>query len=302
MFKNLMNNIKTKYNEKKQENNTLNSLLKTTTTIKNLYPINNIQEKLPLEYKTAFILEQAPDINEEKAQLITKIIPIDETYLTVFYIKEVLTNREYFLIPTNKNLWLMNQQYYGAYTYNNITCTIIKNNLMSKILLFNNILIEVNGNDQKINHLLNIINNPEYRNQQIQKSISYLCGIIPIQQKINTIKSGISWDNNHTIIFHTKDNNYKYHINEIENYEILLDNMVYSSKKTTTSKSIGTFQTSCYQITIRITPKEKEPFTIPILNQNTFGTKYESHDTIYIKNLEFANSIIQTLNDLQNSH
>ena len=49
MFKNLMNNIKTKYNEKKQENNTLNSLLETTTTIKNLYPINNIQEKLPLE-------------------------------------------------------------------------------------------------------------------------------------------------------------------------------------------------------------------------------------------------------------
>lgn len=297
MFKNLINSLEEKYNNLKKENENLNYLLQNTTTFQNLLPLPNLTNE-PSEHKITYITTECPDINDEKAKMISKLIPIDETYLDVFYMKEVLTNKEFYLIPTTKYLWFINTKEYGAFYYDNLKCSIIKNNLMSKILILNNILIEINGNNTKIDNLINIINDKKYRDEKIKEKTAYLCGIIPIYQKINSLFSGISIDNNKNIVFHTKENNYKYTIEQIENYEILLDNQIYTSKKTTTTKSIGSFQNSCYQITIRITTKEGQIISIPILNQNTFGTKYNNNDSIFQKSLKFANSILNKLNDL----
>ena len=297
MLKELLNKLENKYNKIKQENNTLNTLLETTVTFDSLNPIPNITIPTSQE-KITYITNECPDINEEKATIISKLIPINETYLTILYAKEVKTNHELFIIPTDKYLWIINTKNYGVFYYDNLSCSIIKNNLMSKIILLNNILLEVNGTNTKIEELIKIINNKEERNIIIQRKTAYLCGITPIYQKINTIHSGISIDSNNNIVLHTKDKNYKYQITQIDNYEILLDNQVYTSKKQSTSKTIGSFQTSCYQISIRITTIDKQMIILPILPPNTFGTKYDSHDTTFTKNIEFANEIINKLKEI----
>ena len=297
MLKELLNSIENKYKEKKYENNTLNNLLETTSTFETLKPIPKLQNDYS-EYKVAYITNNCPDINEDKAKRISKLIPLEETYLSILYIKEIKTNQEFYLIPTTKYLWLINTKNYVVYYYNNLSCTIIKNNLMSKILLLNNILIEVNGTDLKIKEFIQLINNTEYRNQLIKQKSSYLCEIIPTYQKINEIGSGISIDNNKNIVFHTKEKNYKYTYDQIDNYEIMLDSQIYASKKNNLSKTIGSFQNSCYQMSIRITTKNNQILILPILPPNNFGTKYEGHSSIYIKNLKFANSILNKLNEI----
>ena len=296
MLKSFFEKTKQEYNIKKEENATYNQLLGTTTTFKNLFPITTTTE--PTEYKIAYITNDCPDINKEKAQIIASLIPIDETYLSVIYSKEILTNQEYYLIPTNKYFWIINTKNFGALPYQNQTCQIIKNNLMSKTLLLNNILLEVTGNNTKIEKFINIITNDTYRNQLIQEKTAYLCNLIPIYQKINSIGSGISIDNQKNIVFHTQNRNYKYNIEEIENFEVLLDNQVYISKNSQTSKAIGNFKSDCYQISIRITTKEQQILSIPILEPNTFGTKYTTQDSIFKKNITFATDIINKLNEL----
>lgn len=297
MLKDIIDAIQNKIDIKKQENNHYNELLNKTTTFKNLFPIpqNTIQ---PSEYKITSIINDCPDLNEKKATIITTLIPINESYLTTIYSKEVITNQEYFLVATNQYLWIINTQHFGAIPYQNISCTIIKNNLMSKTLLLNNILIEANGNNSKIENFINILTDQNYRHKKINEKTAYLCNIIPIYQQINAIGSGISCDAQNNIVFHTKERNYKYNIHQIKNYEILLDNKVYISKNSQKSTSIGSFHNSCYQISVRITTEDNQILILPILEQSSFGNKYTAQDTIFQKNLNFATTIINKLNEL----
>ena len=297
MFKDLLNTLSNKYDNIKKENEVLNNLMNTTTTLTNLFPLPELTNDIS-EHKVTFITQNCPDINEDKAKLITRLIPINETYLDSYYCKEIKTNIEYYLIPTNNYLWIINQKNYAAYPYTNLKSTIIKNNLMSKIILLNNILLEINGNNTKIDNFINIINNKTEREKIIKEKTAYLCDIIPIYQQINSISSGISIDKDNNIVFHTKERNYKYNINDIDNYEILLDNQIYSSKKYNSSKSIGSFQINCYQISLRITTKNNEIISIPILEPNSLNTKYTSHDTTFKKNLEFTQKIVNKLNEI----
>lgn len=297
MFKKIMNNLNNKVNSIKEENAHYKQLLETTTIFQNLFPIPTLNNQ-PVEYKIAYITNDSPDLNKNKAELIARLIPIEETYLTTIYAKEVLTNQEYYLIPTDKYLWIINEKNYGAYPYQNLKAEIIKNNLMGKTILINNILLEINGSDTKIELFLSIINNQQKREKIIEEKISYLCGITPIYQKVNSIKSGISIDNNLNIVFHTKEWNQKFHYSEIDSYEILLDNQIVYSSKSNTANKITTFQNNCYQISIRIEPKDKTPLIIPILEPNSFNTKYQRQDTIFQTNFNFAKEIIDTLENL----
>ena len=296
MFNQLLKNIQNKYTTMKQENDNLDTLLNQTTTFQNLFPLPLLKDNY-LEQRISFIKNNCPDINEEKAKIISNIIPIQETYLEVFYAKEIISNKEYYLIPTNKYLWVISQTSYGAYSYQNLSCQIIKNNLMSKIILILNVLLEVNGSSQKIETLINIINDNTIRNSIIQEKTKYLLGITPIYQKINKLNAGLSIDSNNNIVFHNKEDSVKCTPNEITNYEILLDNQVYFSKSSSSSSTMSSFNTSCFQINIRITTPNKI-FTIPILEPNSFGTKYNNHDSNFTYSINFAKEIISKIQSL----
>ena len=296
MFNQLLKNIQNKYTTMKQENDNLDTLLNQTTTFQNLFPLPLLKDNY-LEQRISFIKNNCPDINEEKAKIISNIIPIQETYLEVFYAKEIISNKEYYLIPTNQYLWIISQTSYGAYSYQNLSCQVIKNNLMSKIILILNVLLEVNGSSQKIETLINIINNNNIRNNLIQEKTKYLLGITPIYQKINKLNAGLSIDSNNNIVFHNKEDSVKCTPNEITNYEILLDNQVYFSKSSSSSSTMSSFNTSCFQINIRITTPNKI-FTIPILEPNSFGTKYNNHDSNFTYSINFAKEIISKIQSL----
>lgn len=301
MFKELINNITNKVNEKvntiKTENERYKQLIETTTTFQNLFPIQETT-LIPSEHKITTITTDCPDINKNKAEIIAKLIPIEETYLEIIYSKEIKTNKEYYLVPTNKYLWIITETTYGVYQYQNITCQIIKNNLMSKTILLNNILLEVTGNDNKINNLISILTNTNLRENIIKEKTSYLCDITPTYQKINNIYSGISIDNNNNIVFHNKVENIKCNIEDIDSYEILLDNTIIFSNKNNTANKITTFQQSCYQITIRIITKNNQTIILPILEPNTFNTKYQRTDTIFQTNFNFAQELINKIKSL----
>lgn len=296
MFKEIIEKAKNQYNLKKEENNYYNQLLETTTTFQNLFPITVTSE--PTEYKITYITNTSPDINKDKAKIIASLIPMTETFLTTIYAKEIKTNKEYYLIPTDKYLWIITEKNYGAYPYNNLKGEIIKNSLMGKIILFNNILLEITGNDNKIQLFLNIVNTPIEREKYIQEKISYLCGIIPIYQKINSISSGISIDNEKNIVFHTKDFNKKYHYTEIKYCDLLLDNQISYSTNPNAAKRITNFQNSCYQISIRIETTNQETLIIPILEPNSFNTKYQQQDNLFQLNYDFAKEIIDKIINL----
>lgn len=301
MFKELINNVSNKITDKvntiKEENNYYKELLENTSTINNLFPIPNINIEIPI-HKAATITTESPDINENKAKNISKLIPIDETYLTIIYSKEIKTNKEYYLIPTNKYLWIITETTYGIYNYQNLTCKIIKKNLMSKTILLNNILLESSGSDTKINSFISILTNNEYREKIIKEKTNYLCGIIPIYQKINTIYSGLSIDNNSNIVFHTKDNNIKCNIRDISYYEILLDNSVAFSNKNNSTNKLTTYQNACSTITFRVTLKNNQTIIIPILEPNTFNTKYQRNDSTFQNNINFAYELINKLKEI----
>ena len=302
MLKNLINNLTDKVNEKvnniKQENERYKNLLETTTTFQNLFSIPNLNEKEVYPHKITTIINDCPDINKDKAKLISALIPIDQTFLSIIYTQETKTKEEYYLIPTDKYFWVISQKNYGIYPYQNLNCQIIKSNIMSKTILLNNILLEATGNDMKINTLIAILINQTIRNQIIKEKTTYLCGITPIYQKINSIYSGISLDNNSNIVFHTKTENYKYNTNEILYYEILLDNTVIFSNNNSTASKITSFQNGCYQISLRIITKTNQIILIPILEPNSFNTRYERYDTIYRTNLDFAQELIQKLKEV----
>lgn len=171
---------------------------------------------------------------------------------------------------------------------------------MSKTILINNILLEVTGNDSKINTLISILTNNQERENIINEKTKYLCGITPSYQRINDIYSGISIDNNKNIAFHTKENNYLYHYLDISHYEILLDNSVILSTSNMTNTKISNFQNNCYQISIRVFAKDNTIINMPILEPNSFNTKYQRNDTVFQKNFNFAKEIIEKLISLSN--
>lgn len=297
MFEKLTNSIKNKINTIKEENDNYKQLLETTTIFTDFLPITKNNQEIS-EHKVYYINNTCPDINNTKATLISNLIPLEETYLDAYYAKEILTNKEYFIIPTNLKIWIINTEGYKILSPNEIQISIIKNNIMSKTILLNNILLEINGTNEKINKFINIINNPQERQNITLEQTKYLCGIIPIYQKINYINSGISIDKENNIVIHNKETNFKCNIKEIINYEILLDNQSYYSKSSQSKTAMTNFLTSCYKISIRITLQNNNQILIPILEPNSFGTKYQSQDTTFQTNINFAMTIIKKLDEL----
>lgn len=295
MFKELINNVQEKYKRQKEEAALYNDLIEKTSTINKIAPLPAIDKKnITISHQD--IVNICPDINDQKAQTIIGTLPIDELYLTVMYSKECKTNKEYFIVPTTKYLWFISLNGYIKYYYENSKAEIIKSNLLSKILMINNILFEVNGNNEKITNFLNLINNQAIRENLINKKMQTLCGLLPIARHLNNIGSGISFDESRNIVFHTKTFNYKYNIKEISNFELLLDDNVISEKRSYRRVRLTSNKNSCSKIDLRISTIDKV-FNIPILEKGTFSKVYQATSNIYIDSINFAKKIMEILDE-----
>ena len=297
MSNNFIDNIKNKLKNIKEENNNYNNLIETSTIFENLTNIN-IQNEVFNENKVHWILNNCPDLNKDKANIIANLIPKSETLLAIIFTKEIKTNTEYWLVATSKSIWIANTEKYKTISYQDIQyCTIIKNNLISKIININNILLEANGNNEKINNFLKIILSEENRNKEIEKETKYLCGIVPIYQKINENNIGISIDCNKNIVFHLNNNNYKYNISEITNYELLIDRNPIITKNQISKKNITGFQNKCNSITLKIT-LQNTIIEMPILELDSLGRNYSINDTKFLKSMNFGKEIINKLEEI----
>lgn len=294
MFKELMGNIKNKIIETSKNNAEYQKCLNQAEVINGLLPFSEANSNNRINPKV--IVDNCPDLNENKATLIIKAIPIDELYLGVYYSKEVKTNMEYFFIPTTKKIWIINEYGYINHDYENVTIQILKSGLMSKMVRINNHVLEMTGD--KIDYLVNLITNQEFRIQELQNKNNELCGINPVLRIINNIGTGISLDNERNIVFHTKDLNKKYHISELDNYELYIDNNATIEKKTKMKVRITAGKSSCYEMKFKITSKTGESFFMLVLPRSTFEKMYQNTNSEYINSFKFAREIIDILDDL----
>ena len=91
MSNNFIDNIKNKLKNIKEENNNYNNLIETSTIFENLTNIN-IQNKVFNENKVHWILNNCPDLNKDKANIIANLIPKNETLLAIIFTKEIKTS------------------------------------------------------------------------------------------------------------------------------------------------------------------------------------------------------------------
>jgi len=290
----IFDKIKSKINEIEQSNAEYQNKIDHSTTITNLNSIEISQEK---DISPNILTSKNPNITEEKAKLIINLLPLNEIYLEVLYGSEIKTKKEYFIVPTTKYLWIMSKEGYIKFEYTNLKAEIIKKSLLTKTINISNYIFEISNTDEEINNFINIINNIEYRTNLINKEIE-IYGDNETYRILNKIGSGISYDSNQNIRFYSKNINKKYNINDLENYELYMDNNVLQEKRLKQNARLTATKNSCYEIKIRITPKDNNVFEIPILEKDTMSQLYSSTSDTYIRNLEFAKKIMKILDEI----
>ena len=291
----ILDNIKNKINEIKQNNNEYQDILNNSSTIENLQKIPELQRK---EISPTLLTNKNPNINKDIAEIIIDLLPLNEMYLDVIHTNEIKTNKEYFVVPTIKYLWIISKEEYIKFEYNNIKANIIKKNLLTKVLKLSNYILETSNTEEEINTFLNIINNLEYRNSLINETIEKY-GDNEIYRTLNNINNGISYDINNNIRFYFNNTYKKYNISELANYELFIDNNVIQERKMSQNQRLTANKNSCYEIKIRITPKDNNIFEIPILERDTMSTMYQSTSDTYINNMKYAKKIMEILDNLK---
>ena len=298
MFKQLLTQVQNKYKEKLEENEKYKELLNKANTLPKFYNHSHSENnKLTISYK--LLMDICPDLNENDAIILRKVIPIDELILSCVYANECKTNVKFYFVATTKYLWLINTEGYLKYNYQDLTIEVIKNSMLSKTILLSNMLFNINGTNEMLLAFVKLFQDSNYREDEINKKLEILCDTIPRIFYLNDLGAGISIGTNNEIVFHTKTFHYKYNIKDINNYELLLDNTVIEEKKSMHRNRITANKNSCYEMTIRITI-DNNTFLIPILEKNDFSTLYSSTSKEFRENIEFASNIIDILDDLDN--
>ena len=298
MFKQLLTQVQNKYKEKLEENEKYKELLNKVNTLPKFYNhSHSLNNKLTISYK--LLMDICPDLNENDAIILRKVIPIDELILSCVYANECKTNVKFYFVATTKYLWLVNTEGYLKYNYQDLTIEVIKNSILSKTILLSNMLFNINGTNEMLLAFVKLFQDSNYREDEINKKLEILCNTIPSIFYLNDLGAGISIGTNNEIVFHTKTFHYKYNIKDINNYELLLDNTVIEEKKSMHRNRITANKNSCYEMTIRITT-DNNTFFIPILEKNAFSSLYSSTSKEFRENIEFASNIIDILDNLDN--
>lgn len=296
MFKEFLSQIQDRYKKMQEEEGMYQSLLEKALILPPFHPFVAVDKKqLTLSYR--ILMELCPDLNENDAVLIRGLIPIDELCLSCLYATECKTGVKFYFVATTKCLWLIYANGYLQYQYQDFTVKLIKSSLMSKILWMGNMLFEVNGMSDIIEQFIKLIQDTNYREVLIQSKLKLFCETIPRVFYMNDIGSGISIGDKQEIVFHTRDFHYKYFIRDVQNYELLLDDMVIREKKSNRRTRITANKNSCYQMALRVTTNDQVLF-IPILEKTSFMTLYSSTSEIFRNNKAFAFKLVDLLDEL----
>ena len=297
LFNNIGNKVNTYIKSKQEESirvqNIINNSKKFYLNNKIIVNNNNLVICNMYEYN-----EMCAYINLGYAKVIDMLIPINEVVLNIVSIQEKITNNEYMMVLTDKRIIIMDDKMYTCYNYSDVVSfSLISKSLMTQLVYFNDIviLVKVNYNDLLI--IYNIVTNDNYRNNLVKEKTKYLCGIVPVYQNINKIKSGISIDNNNQIVFHNKkENNYLCKYDDILNYELMEDNTVVRKKiAREKSQSMGFSKKECYKMTLRVTLTNNNVFELIILEPTTFNNSYYHTDKTYLEFFNFAKEIMDKL-------
>lgn len=296
MLRQFFSGIQDKYKKMQDEENHYQELLGKVFTLPRFYSFTPVSKKqITVSYKP--LMNMCVDLNEAAAVVVRGIIPVDEIVLSCLYATECKSNIKFYFVATTKYLWLINADGYLKYNYTDLTVSIIKNNLMSKTLLMGNMLFNVSGVNEYILEFIKLVQDINYRNEVISKKIQIFCGTVPKVFYLNNIESGISVGVNSEIVFHTKTFHYKYNIKEIENYELLLDDMVVREKKSNRRGRLTANKNSCYEMILRVTANNQK-FIIPILEKTAFTSLYSSTSVEFMENKAFADKLVDLLDDI----
>ena len=286
-------------NEKKKEWELYNQMINNSLLFTLDKEINNkdfINDGNITEYK-----EMCVYLNDSKAAEIDKLISLDEIVIYIAQIEQKKDNQILIMILTNLRIIIMKDNLYNEFGYSDIKIMqLINKSFMTQIINFNGIILGIDVNQNDLNVIYNLITNLEYRNAYINEKIKYLCGIKPIYQRLNSINSGISIDNNKNIVFHNKKiNNYLCRYDDILNYELLEDNTPVLKRKTNDENTSMPFsKKECMQIKLRVTMINNQVFEIIILEPSAFNNTYSHTNSIYMKCYNFGKGIIDKLDSL----
>ena len=296
MFKQLFSGVRDKYQQMKAGEEQYQSLLTKALVLPKFYSYTPVDKKnLTISYK--LLTDLCPDLNEKDAVSILGLIPVDEVCFSCLYATECKTGVKFYFVATTKYLWLIHVNGYLKYQYQDLSCTLIKNGLMSKVLWIGNMLFTVNGLNDVLLPFIQLLQDSTYRDEVIRKQSEIFCGSVPQIFYLNEIGSGISIGKNYEIVFHTREFHYSYFISDIKNYELLLDDMVVREKKSNRRGRLTANKSSCYQMMLRVVAKD-QILLIPILEKTTFMTLYSSTNELFRTSREFADKLVNLLDDV----
>ena len=297
---NIFNKVNDFVNDKKEKIIMLNKMIDESKIFEltdNIIIKEELNEGNLEEYK-----EMCDYVTTEDAKRIESIIEPYEIVINIGYMVQKIDNNAFFMVLTDKKTIILNKEKYRLYNYNEIyKIHQINKGFMSQIINLNDIILDINVNQENLNIIYSIITDINYRNYCIIEKTKYLCGIKPVCQMINKIKSGISIDSNNNIVFHDrKINNYLCKYDDILNYELLEDNTPVLRKKTEDQKQgMGFTKKECGIMKLRVTLTNSHWFEIIILEPSTFNNTYSHTNSTYIKYYNFGKSIIDKLDSLE---
>lgn len=296
MFKELVNKVQEKYQQRREDEAKYQELLTSCTTLPQFYSLPNIDKKtFTISYKP--LMEGCPDLNESDAIVVRGLIPMDEVCLFCLYATECKTNLRFYFVATTSYLWLINKNGYLKYPYQGLIATKIREGLMSKTILIGNMLFNIHGLEDTMNEFIRLFQDTNYQSTMLQHQLQFFCNTKPRICYLNDLASGLSIGEHNEMVFHTKQFHYKYDIADIENYELLLDDMVVREKRNKRSTRLTANKSNCYEMVLRITTNDRK-FVIPILEKTAFMTLYSSTSIEFMKNKEFADKLVNLLDDM----
>ena len=297
MFNNLIGNIKNKITELGEGNSEFQSIVDNANIIENLIPLGDLKRK---HIDPLIVKDKNVNVREDLGTIVVDLIPANELYLELVYAKELKTKKEYVLILTNKCLWAISKEGYNRYTYDSLKIDVVKKNILSRVVNLSSFILEIFALQEETDNFINIINNPEHRNKTIAEKVE-IYGENEEYRDLTRYGYGISKDGENNVRFYMGEEHKRYNIQELENYELLVDNSSIQEKKQKQNVRLTSTRTSCYEIKIRITPLKDGMFEIPILVPTTFSQSYSNTSDTYRKSMDFAREIMYQLDELNDN-